>query len=130
MEKKTAVKTAKKVVGIIINIILGLFIALCVVLIAFTLFGKRDQDGTVEIFGMQMRVVLSPSMEKNDETDVSGYKIKSIPKTSMVFIQTVPDDEKEAKEWYSRLEVVDGLTFRYADYGKQTTITHRIIAIE
>jgi hypothetical protein len=46
----------------------------------------------------------------------------------MVFVKTIPDDEKEADEWYSQLKVGDVLTFRYT-YSSQVTITHRIVEI-
>ncbi len=69
-------------------------------------------------------------MAKCDETDVSQYKIKSIPVKSCVFVQTVPEDETEKLEWYSKIEVGDVLTFKYVYGGKQETITHRVISIE
>ena len=58
----------------------------------------------------------------------SQYEIKDIKVRSMVFIEVVPKDEREAKEWYADLEVGDVLTFRYV-YAKQETITHRITDI-
>lgn len=83
----------------------------------------------MELFGYEMRLVVSPSMEKCDETDVSGYEIKDIPVNSLVFIETVPEDEEESRDWYAALKVGDVLTFRYV-YTTQETITHRIVEIE
>ena len=81
------------------------------------------------MFGHELRLVVSESMEKSEETDVSGYKIKDIPLHSLIFIETVPEDEAEAQEWYGNLKVGDVLTFRYV-YTTQETITHRIVSIE
>ena len=60
------------------------------------IFGQKDIDGTTEVFGHQLRVVTSDSMDKCDATDVSMYDIKSIPIKSMVFVELVPEDEQEA----------------------------------
>lgn len=68
-------------------------------------------------------------MEKCDETDVSDFKIKSIPVNSVVLIDTVPEDKEKADEWYADLKVGDVLTFKYV-YVRQEVITHRITAIE
>lgn len=120
---------AKKAIGIILNVLLYVFFALCIVLLILTLTAKRDADGTVSLFGMQMRIVVSPSMEKCDQTDVSKFRIKDIPVRSVVFIEEVPEDEEKAAAWYSKLRVGDVLTFKYV-YARQETITHRIIKIE
>lgn len=118
----------KKVGSILLNILLYLFLALCVFAVMFTVFSKKDSDGTAELFGYQMRIVTSDSMAKCDLTDVSKYKIKSIPVRSMIFIKTIPDDESKADEWYRSLKVGDVLTFKYV-YTSQVTITHRITSI-
>lgn len=118
----------KKAIGIVGNILLYLFLALCIIAVVLTVFSKRDVDGASEILGYQMRIVTTSSMEKCELTDVSGYKIKSIPIKSMIFVETVPDDEKEAEEWYAELKAGDVLTFRYV-YTTQVTITHRITDI-
>lgn len=46
----------------------------------------------------------------------------------MVFIETVPTEEKAATEWYGKLKAGDVLTFKYV-YARQETITHRITEI-
>lgn len=116
----------KKVVKIVVNVILYVFLALCIAALLITAFSKRDKTGCVTIFGMQMRVVETPSMAANPQTDVSQYKIKSIPVNSMVFIRTVPEEEPARSEFFDELEVGDVLTFRYT-YATQETITHRLI---
>lgn len=121
--------TLKKAVGIAANVLLYVFIALCVIGIVLSVTSKKSGDGAATIFGMQMRVVLSPSMEKCDATDVSEFDIKDIPTKSMVFIDVVPKDAKEAEKWYADLKEGDVLTFKYV-YVKQETITHRITKIE
>lgn len=118
----------KKIGNMILNILLYVFLALAVLALAVTIFAKKGSDGTVELFGYQMRVVKSDSMEKSELADVSSYKIKSIPVRSMIFVQMVPQDEAEADEWYRALQVGDVLNFRYV-YTTQETIAHRIISI-
>ncbi len=119
---------AKKALRIILNVLVYLFFALCMVALIISVTAKKDSDGTVNLFGAQMRIVMSPSMEKCDQTDVSGYKIKDIPVKSMVFIKTVPDNAEEAERWYADLKVGDVLTFKYV-YTRQEVITHRIVEI-
>ena len=121
-------ETIKKILSIVSNVLLYLFIAICLFGVVATITAKKDDDGTSTVFGTQMRVVLSPSMEKSDAVDVSNYKIKNIRTKAVVFIQVVPEDKAEAEEWYSNLEVGDVLTFKYV-YTRQETITHRISAI-
>ena len=118
----------KKIGKIAYNLIMYFFLVLCSLALVLTITAKRSQDGTAEIFGYQLRNVLTPSMEKCDETDVSGFGIKSIPKDSMILVQSVPEDKTEAEKWYSELRVGDVLTFRYV-YVTQVTITHRITSI-
>lgn len=120
----------KKVLSIIGNVLLWLFLAFCLVMLIFAIVAKRSDDGAVNFFGNEMRVVLSPSMAKSDETDVSGFEIKDIPVRSLVITEVLPEDEEEAAAWYGELKVGDVLTFRYLAAGRQETITHRIIAIE
>ena len=115
----------KKISGIVLDVIMYAFIAICIFFVIILVFGQKDVDGSTQLFGHQLRVVISDSMEACDETDVSKYEIKSIPVKSMVFIELVPEDAEEAKEWYGSIEEGDVLTFRYV-YTTQVTITHRV----
>lgn len=126
MERKQLIK---KIAVIAANVLMYVFIAVCIFGVIVTVAAKSDSDGTATIFGKQMRFVLSPSMEKCEDTDVSDFEIKDIPTKSMVFIDVVPEDEAEAEQWYADLKVGDVLTFKYV-YVRQETITHRITAIE
>ena len=119
----------KKIFKIASNVLFYTFIALCAVLVIVSLFMKKNADDALSFFGYQARIVQSDSMAKSELTDVSNYKIKSIPIKSLVFIQTVPEEEAEAEEWFADLKVGDVLTFRYV-YNGQVTITHRIVKIE
>ena len=119
----------KKVLSTVSNVVLYTFLIVCTLTLLFTIFSKKDSDGAVGIFGYQMRLVTSGSMEKCEQTDVSEYKIKSIPLNAMVFIELAPTDTEELDKWYDSLEVGDVLTFKYV-YTKQVTITHRVSAIE
>ena len=119
----------KKIFKIASNVLLYGFMALCAALVITSLIMKRNSDDALTLFGYQARIVQSDSMEKSELTDVSNYKIKDIPVKSLVFIETVPEDETEAEQWFAELEVGDVLTFRYV-YNGQVTITHRIVKIE
>ena len=124
-------QVAKKVAKIALRVLLYLFIAICIIALLITIISKKDADGTVTLFGYQMRVVVSPSMEKCDETydSIKQYDIKDIPTRSMVFIDNVPEDAAEASAWYDDIEIGDVLTFKYV-YTRQETITHRVTGKE
>lgn len=126
--QKTNKAKIKKIGKIVFDVILYVFIALCILSVVMTITAKKGKDGTAQIFGVQMRIVTSDSMAKCEITDVSDYKIKSIPIRSMIFIQLVPEDEEKADEWYGDLKEGDVLTFKYV-YTEQITITHRITKI-
>lgn len=131
MNKITQIKengTIKKILKIGLDVLLYVFIALCILSVVMTSTAKKGKDGTAQIFGVQLRIVTSDSMAKCEMTDVSDYKIKSIPIRSMIFIQLVPEDEEKANEWYRELKEGDVLTFKYV-YTEQVTITHRITKI-
>lgn len=119
-------KKALKIAG---DVLLYVIIALALFVMIISITSKKDSDGTATVFGKQLRFVQSDSMAECDLTDVSGYKIKSIPIRSCIFIEVVPEGEKAQAEWYANLKVGDVLTFKYV-YTKQETITHRITSIE
>lgn len=118
------------------DVLFCLIIAFALFVLIISVSAKRDADGTANVFGYQLRFVRSGSMEKCDQTDVSGYKIKSIPVKSCVFIKKAPapEDQQALKEWCSALSVGDVLTFQYSKYGaaniQDKVITHRIVKIE
>ena len=126
MENKKWIKNTLKA---FVNVVIFVFLAVALVSVSVTVFSSKDADGTAEIFGYQIRLVKSPSMEACAETNVSKYEIKSIPVNSMVLIETVPKTASEANEWYAALKVGDVLTFKYL-YAEHVVITHRIVAIE
>ena len=122
-------QTYNKILSIIGNVIMYLFIAISVFGVILTINVKKGDDGAATVFGVQMRYVISPSMEKSEFTNTDDFDIKEIPLNSMVFVSVVPEDESEAYAWYGDLEIGDVLTFRYV-YTTQETITHRIVDIE
>ncbi len=127
MESEKQPSKALKILKIVGNVLTYVFFAICIFVLFVSVTAKKSSDGASNLFGMQMRIVVSSSMEKCDQTDVSQFEIKDIPVKSVVFIETVPEDETEAKEWYDELKIGDVLTFRYYIGGRQETITHRII---
>lgn len=121
------------------DVLFCLIIAFALFVLIISVSSKRDADGTATVFGYQLRFVRSGSMEKCDRTDVSGYKIKSIPVKSCVFIKKAPapEDQQALNEWCSALSVGDVLTFQYSKYVsdpkkniQDKVITHRIVKIE
>ncbi len=118
----------KKVFSTLATILSYFFFALCIAGLVFVFSAKRNEDGGANIFGRQLRLVASNSMEACEKTDTSGYAIGEIPVKALVVIELVPTDKDKAKIWYDGLKVGDVLTFRYV-YLKQETITHRIIEI-
>lgn len=135
-ETNTTKQKVLKALQIAGDVLFCLIIAFALFVLIISVSAKRDADGTANVFGYQLRFVQSGSMEKCDQTDVSGYKIKSIPVKSCVFIKKAPapDDQQALKEWCSALSVGDVLTFQYSKYGaaniQDKVITHRIVKIE
>ena len=119
-----------KVLGILGNVLLYLFMAIALFSVIVSILSKKDSDGTATVFGYQMRIVETPSMEKHPDTDVSGYRIKDLPVDTLIVVQTVPEDPVKAEEWYSKLQLGDVLTFKYVYANEQLTITHRIVDID
>lgn len=135
-ETNTTKQKVLKALQIAGDVLFCLVIAFALFVLIISVSAKRDADGTANVFGYQLRFVRSGSMEKCDQTDVSGYKIKSIPVKSCVFIKKAPapDDQQALNEWCSALSVGDVLTFQYSKYGaaniQDKVITHRIVKIE
>ena len=136
--KKTTKKILTQTLTIVANVFVYVFCALCLLLLVFTLFSKRNNDGAVKLLGYEMRIVLSGSMEKNSNVDVSDCKIKDIKTGSIVFVRLVPEEEAKAEEFYSNLKEGDVLTFCYdvsqqnfdGKNAPQMTITHRVLDIQ
>ena len=114
-----------KAVKVLLDVVTYVFIVLCIVCVVFTITAKKS-DGAINVFGYQARIVVSESMEKCSETNTDDFDIKDIPLKSLVFIDLVPTDDAEAKEWYADLEVGDVVTFKYK-YDRHEVITHRIV---
>lgn len=149
VEKKGKSKV-KKIFNVIGNIVTYLFIAICVLAVIATISAKKSPDGGMNMFGYQMRVVVSQSMEWPQGTtfeklgleteedskikSLNDLAIKAIPLRSMVFVSVVPQEKQQADLWYSNLRVGDVLTFQYGEYGKINgqlpIITHRITKIQ
>jgi len=135
----------KRIIKIVLNVLFYLFFLLALVMLIMVIASKRDREGVVTVFNHELLVVISPSMEKNENVDASKYKIGSIKTDSIVNVELAPlkpdRPEKEEdlnnpeyqkayqewKEWYDSLEVGDVLTFKKYELSKQTTITHRLV---
>ena len=116
---------SKKILGIVFTVLVYMFIFVVLGSLIFTLSTKKNDDA-VSLFGHQMRIVISPSMEECELTDVSDFDIKSLKVKTMIFVEEVPSDTDKRNEWYEDLEKGDVLTFKYV-YIRQEVITHRII---
>lgn len=121
-------KKIKKIVTIVGNVLLYAALALCLFVLIISIASKKDVDGAATVFGRQLRLIRSDSMAASEFTDVSEYEIGSLPVKTLIVIETVPQTQAEAEQWYASLEVGDVLTFRYV-YASQETITHRITSI-
>ncbi len=121
-------KIIGKIANVLLNTLLVLFFIVCVFGLFLSVSAKKSSDGAVDLFGYEARFVLTESMEKNKDTDTSKFKIKEIKQKSLVFIEKVPTNEKQAEKWYAALKIGDVLTFRYGNIGEP--ITHRIVDIE
>ena len=130
--KAAGASKARKIASIVFDVILYAFLAFCVCMLIIVSVSKK-KDGAVSLFGREMRIVVSASMEKSEYSyDASQYEIKDIPVRAAVFIKRAPDPEDEAavKEWCKDLKTGDVLTFMYYVGNSQDVITHRIIALE
>lgn len=117
-----------KIFNISINIFIYVFLILSLFLLIFTITSKKDSDDSINIFNHQFRIVISPSMEKSNETydNIKKYKIKDIKVKSLLVIEKVSNKDK----WYDDIKIGDVLTFKYTYDNKQETITHRVIGKE
>lgn len=107
---------------------LALVCALC--LAVFRIAGSSNGNRALTLFGMQARIVKTSSMERSEQTDVDGYRIKDIRAGAVILLKTVPKNAERANAFYGKLRVGDVLTFHYAEYGTPVVITHRVVAIE
>lgn len=114
----------KKLVKKIFNGITYVFIIISLLILIITISSKKNYDEKSTLFNMELRLVLTDSMEKSDKVDVSNYRIKSIPKNSLILIKKVNNET-----FYENVKVGDVLTFKYV-YNQQVTITHRVSSIE
>ncbi len=128
MNREQKASLPKRIASITLHVLSYVFFAICAIALFLSITAKRDSDGAATVFNTQLRVVLTNSMEKCNETDVSAYAIKDIPTGSMVFVELMPEEEAARDMWYASLRVGDVLTFRYV-YARQVTITHRIVDI-
>lgn len=121
-------KRTYQLLNVFANIFIYVFLGLSIILLCLSITSKKDKDDAINIFGYQMRIVISPSMEKNENTynEIKKFKIKDLKVKSLVFIKKVSDNEDL---WYENIKKGDVLTFRYTYDNKQETITHRVIDI-
>lgn len=117
------------IVRVISTIFVSVLAVICTAMIIITIISPKGEDGASQIFGYELRIIESNSMEECEATDVSEFEFGSLKKNTMIAIALVPEREDEAFDWYSGIEVGDVLTVRYT-YHKQVTITHRVTSIE
>lgn len=116
-------KKLKKIFKILSNIFIYSFILLSLGVLVVTIISKKSHDNNCSIFNYELRIVITDSMKKNENVDVSSFKIKSIPKNSLILVEKVKNDT-----WYDQIKIGDVLTFKYV-YNEQVTITHRVSKI-
>jgi hypothetical protein len=118
----------KQKINKVLNILVYCFVFVAAVFTFLTISMKSNNKDGVTIFGHQMMLVETGSMEKNDLVNVEDYEIKSIKQNSLIFVKVV--DEDNPNEFYDDIEINDVLTFKYMIGNKQQTITHRVIDIK
>lgn len=120
----------EKILSLFLNVFISLFLVISLILLFFAIVSKKSSDGGIKIFNHQIRIVISPSMEKNDETydQIKKYKIKDIKTKSLVLIKCMPEENQD--NWYENINKGDVLTFKYTYDNKQETITHRVVSCE
>ena len=135
-EVKKPKTVLQKILDVALTVIVVIVVIVAIFVLLVTITSKKSPDGAANIFGYQMRTILTGSMEKCkhedpseecDHVDVSKYEIGHLPVDTMIFIELVPEDKDKANEWYKNLKEGDVLTFQYAGMG---VVTHRIIEIE
>ena len=118
----------KRKIKKIFNFLSYCFIFLAAIFTILTINMKGNTKEGMNLFGHQMLVVETESMEANPLVDVDDFEIGSIKKNSMVFVELV--DEKDPYKFYENIVVNDVVTFRYMIGNRQETITHRVIERE
>lgn len=117
MDKVKGKKVWNIVSAVIVAIVLIAAICALGVSIAY-----RVQGQTLTIGGTQFRLVLTGSMEGEEED--------SIRTNSVIAIKTVPKDAEEARKFIDELEVGDIITFYDTSLGADDiVVTHRIVEI-
>lgn len=106
-----------------------ILLSVCIIALCISIFSPRGVDGASQLFGYELRIVETNSMQEHPDTDVSAYEIGSFKKNTMVAVELVPEGDGEALDWYSTVKVGDVLTVRYA-YDRLVTITHRVTSVE
>ena len=104
--EKAKVKKALKIVG---DVLMYVFMAICILLVISSVSLKKSSNDAMTIFGYQARLIETPSMEMSENTpeQVKNYKIKDLEVNTLVFIETVPTNEAEAKAWFEKLQIGD-----------------------
>lgn len=115
------------VIGWLLTILIILLLSFSLFVLAFVLFTPKSEDGATRLLGHELLLVTTNSMENTGDVDTSNFEIKSFRKNTLISIERVPEDEKQAAAWYDNVKVGDVLTFRYV-YDRQMTITHRVIS--
>lgn len=85
------------------------------------------------IFGYETRLVVSGSMEGDDEFyKGKDFKVGKIKTGSLIFMKSLPakPSSDSYKTFINSIKVGDVLTFTPVEVGSELTITHRVISIE
>ncbi len=135
-EKKQPKTKLQKVLSIISTIAVVLVVIVAIFVVFITITAKKSPDGAMNVFGHQMRTILTGSMEEcpthNEEVecelnDVSDYSIGHLPIDTMIFVEVAPTNADKAEKWYAKIKKGDVLTFQYSGMG---VVTHRVYSIE
>ena len=110
-------------------VVFALFAISCLIFTAST----PGSNSSGNLFGFETRLVVSGSMEGDDEFyKDKGFSIGKIKTGSLIFIESLPKDSKSEtyKIKINDIKIGDVLTFTPVSVGQDISITHRVISIE
>lgn len=129
MKNKDDIKLTKKISIVILDVFITFFLIFALVFMLFAVFSFKDENSAVGFFKYEFRTLSTDSMGESEQTDVTKFEIKSLPKNTLLVIEKTPEEVEGLDVWYGNLKPGDVLTFSYK-YAKRVVITHRITSIK
>ena len=119
----------KKIGVMFLDVFVYLFLIISILFATLVFLTRLSKNDSANIFNYEFRTIETNSMQESEIFSVDEFKIKSLPKNTLIVIEKIPENENLKDEWYKSLKVGDVLTFTYT-YVRQEVITHRISSIK